>query len=89
MKNIGGRAVVHDDNLVQVPPQPTEVLDVVPPVEHARLPEQSGAEHAPLVQQVRHWVRVLKQHKFIVPKTNINLTKNKISYTGSAYCHMQ
>ena len=59
VEDVGGRGVVHDDHLVQVAAQPAQVLDVVPPVEDARLPEETGAEHPPLVQQVGHGVGVL------------------------------
>jgi len=35
-------------------------FDIVSPVEHTGLPEETGSEHSPLVQQVSHGVRILK-----------------------------
>lgn len=60
MENIGGRGVVHNDDLVEVTTQPTQVLDVVAPVEDAGLSEQAAAESAPLVQEVRDGVCILQ-----------------------------
>ena len=59
MEDVGGRGVVHDDDLVQVSTQATQVLHVVPSVKDAGLAEQAGAEGAPLVQEVRDGVCVL------------------------------
>lgn len=52
VEDVGGWGVVYDDDLVQVPAQTTQVLYVVPPVEHTRLTEQTAAERTPLIQQV-------------------------------------
>jgi len=59
VEHVGGRGVVHDDDLVQVAAQPTQVLHVVPPVEDARLAEQAAPEGPPLVQEVGHGIRIL------------------------------
>ena len=61
VEDVRGRGVVHDDDLVQVAPQPAQVLHVVPPVEDARLPEQATAEGPPLVKEVWHGVGVLER----------------------------
>lgn len=61
MEDVGSRGVVHDDDLVQVATQAAQVLHVVTPVEDAGLPEQTAAESAPLVQEVRDWICILKQ----------------------------
>ncbi len=63
MEDVGGRGVVHDDDLVQVATQATQVLDVITSVEDAGLPEQAAAESAPLVQEVGDGVRVLRKKK--------------------------
>lgn len=60
VEDVGGGGVVHDDDLVEVPAQATQVLDVIPSVEDARLPEKAAAERAPLVQEVGDRVCVLK-----------------------------
>lgn len=59
MEDVGGRGVVHDDDLVQVPAQATQVLHVVAAVEDAGLPEKAAAEGAPLVQEVGDRVCIL------------------------------
>lgn len=59
MEDVGGRGVVHDDDLVQVATQATQVLDVVASVEDARLPEEAAAESAPLVQEVGDGICIL------------------------------
>ena len=59
MEYVGGWRVVHDEDLVQLPAQPAEVLDVVAAVEDAGLAEQPGVEHVPLVQEVRYRISVL------------------------------
>lgn len=59
VEDVGGRRVVHDDHLVQVPTQTAQVLDVVPSVEDARLPEKTAAKSSPLIQQVRDRVCIL------------------------------
>lgn len=61
MENIGGGRIVDNNNVVELPPQPTEVFDVVPSVKHARLSEEPRSKNAPLVQQVGHRVRVLSK----------------------------
>lgn len=58
MENVGSGRVVDDDDLLQVPAQFVEVLDVVAAIEDAALAEQSRPEDAPLVQQVGHGIRV-------------------------------
>ncbi len=60
VEDVGGRGVVHDDDLVQVPTQATQVLDVIASVEDAGLPEQAAAESAPLVQEVGDGVCILQ-----------------------------
>lgn len=59
MEDIGGRRIVQDEHSPEVAAQPTQVLHVVAPVEHTRLPEQPGPEGTPLVQQVSYWVCIL------------------------------
>lgn len=59
VEDVGGRRVVQDERLVQVPAQTAQVLDVAALVEDAGLPEEPRAEHPALVQKVRHRVGVL------------------------------
>lgn len=59
MKDVGGRGVVHDDDLVEVTSEATQVLDVVTSVEDTGFPEQAAAERAPFVQEVGDWICVL------------------------------
>lgn len=59
MEDVGGWGVVHDDDLVKVTTQATQVLNVISSVEHARLPEETTAESAPLVKEIRDGVCVL------------------------------
>lgn len=58
---IGGRRVVDNDDLVEVPSQATQVLDVVSSVEDARLSEEATPEGAPLVQEIGHGVGILRR----------------------------
>lgn len=44
---------------MKFPSQPTQVLDIVPLVENAGFPEQSGPEHVPLVQEIGNGVGIL------------------------------
>ena len=60
MEDVGGRRVVDDYDLVEVTAEPAEVLDVVPPVEDTRFPEETTPERTPLVQKVRHRVCILE-----------------------------
>lgn len=60
MEDVGGRRVVQDKHPPQVSAQPAQVLDVVPPVEDTRLPEQPCSEGPPLVQQVSYRVCILR-----------------------------
>lgn len=70
VEDVGGRGVVHDDDLVQVATQAAQVLHVVAPVEDAGLPEQAAAESAPLVQEVGDGVCILKQtYSFVLSFT--------------------
>lgn len=62
MENIGGRRIVHNDDIVELSPQPAEVFDVVPSVKHAGFSEEPRSKHTPLVQQVCHGVCVLSEH---------------------------
>lgn len=59
VEDVGGGGVVHNDDLVQVTTQATQVLDVITSVKDAGLPEQAAAESPPLVQEVRDGVCVL------------------------------
>lgn len=59
MEDVRGRRVVHDDDSAELPAQSAEVFDVVSTVENAGFPEEPGAEHPPLVQQVRHGIGIL------------------------------
>lgn len=61
VEDVGGGGVVHDDDLAEVSTQAAQVLDVVASVEDAGLPEEAGAESAPLVQEVGDGVRVLRR----------------------------
>lgn len=63
MEDVGGRRVVDDDDLVEVATQPAQVLDVVPLVKDARLPEEAAPEGPLLVQQVRHRISVLQRQQ--------------------------
>lgn len=60
VEDVGGRRVVDDDDFAELPAQSAEVFDVVSPVENAGFPEEPGAEHPPLVQQVGHRVGILR-----------------------------
>lgn len=59
VKDVGGGRVVQYQGLVQVSAQSAKIFDIAALVEHTRLSEQTGAEHAALVQQVCHRVSVL------------------------------
>lgn len=61
MKDVGGRRVVHDDDLVQVTTQATQVLHIVSSMKDTGLSEEATAEGAPFVQEVRHRVSVLQK----------------------------
>lgn len=61
MEDVRRRRVVDDDDLLQVPPQLVEVLDVVAAMEDTGLSEQTCPEHTPSVQQVSNRVRVLNK----------------------------
>lgn len=62
VEDVRGRRVVDDDDSTKLPAQSAEVFDVVSPVENAGLPEEPGAEHPPLVQQVCHRIGILGGH---------------------------
>lgn len=59
VEDVGGRRVVYNDDSTKLPAQTAEVFDVVSSVENAGFPEEPGAEHPPLVQQVRHGIGIL------------------------------
>ena len=61
MEDVGGGGVVHNDDLVEVATQAAQVFHVVSSVENAGLSEEATAEGAPLVQEVRNRVCVLRQ----------------------------
>lgn len=63
VEDVGGRRVVDDDDFAELPAESAEVFNIVSPVENAGFPEEPGAEHPPLVQQVGHWVGILKAKK--------------------------
>ena len=63
VEDVGRGGVVHDDDLVEVATQATQVLDVIPSVEDAGLPEQAAAESAPFVQEVGDGVCVLQRQE--------------------------
>jgi hypothetical protein len=63
MEYVGSGRIVHDHDLLQLPPQLVQVLHVVTPVEDAALPEEARPEDAPLVQQVGHGIGVLGQRR--------------------------
>lgn len=70
MEYIGGWWIVNDDNLLQIASQLVQVFDVVAPVVDATFSKQARPEHAPLVQQIGHRVRVFgqgrgKQHALV------------------------
>lgn len=60
VKNVGGGGVVHDDDLGEVATQAAQVFDVIPPVKDAGLAEEAATESAPLIQEVRNRVCVLR-----------------------------
>ena len=60
MKHVGGGRVVHNDDFVQLPTQPTEVLDIIATMKHTRLAEKPTSKHVPFIKKVRHRIRVLK-----------------------------
>lgn len=59
VEDVRGRRVVDDDDSAELPAQSAEVFDVVSSVENAGFPEEPGAEHPPLVQQVCHGIGIL------------------------------
>lgn len=59
MEDVGGGGVVHYNDFVKVTTQATQVLDVIPSVKDARLPEKAAAESTPLVQEIGDWVCIL------------------------------
>ena len=61
VEDVGSGRVVHYDDIVQLPPEPAEVFDVVSSVKHAGFPEEPCPEHSPLVQKVSHRVSVLQR----------------------------
>jgi hypothetical protein len=61
MEDVGGRRIVHDDHFAQLPSQATQVLHIVPTVEHAGFSEESGPEHTPAVQEVGNRVCILER----------------------------
>lgn len=65
VEDVGGRGIVHDDDFIKVATQATQVLDVIPSMEDAGLPEEAAAESAPLVQQVWNWICVLEERQKI------------------------
>lgn len=52
VEDVGGRRIVNDDDLIKVATKATEVLNIIPSMEDAGLPEETTAESTPLVQQV-------------------------------------
>lgn len=70
VEDVGGRGVVNDDDLIEVATQATQVLDVIPSMEDAGLPEEATAESPPLVQQVRNWICILKKKKCFDQRTS-------------------
>lgn len=63
MENVGGRRIVHNDDVVELSSQPAEVFDVVPSVKDAGLPEEPRSENPPLVQEVCYGVCILSTAK--------------------------
>lgn len=63
MEDVGGGGVVHNNDFVKVATQATQVLDVIPSVKDARLPEEAAAESAPLVQEVGYRVCILTEKR--------------------------
>ena len=61
VEDVGRGGVVDDDDPLKFATEPTEVFDVVAAVEDARFAEESRAEDAPLVQQIRNRIRILGQ----------------------------
>lgn len=59
VEDVRGRRVVYNDDFPELPAQSTEVFHVVSSVENAGFPEEPGAEHPPLVQQVCHRIGIL------------------------------
>ena len=61
LEDIGVWGVVHDDSGCQLAPQAGQILDVVPLVWVAGLPEQAPSNRRRLVQQIQQGVRVFGQ----------------------------
>lgn len=59
MEDVGGGGVVHNNHFVEVTTQATQILDIIPSVKDARLPEKAAAESTPLVQEIGDWVCIL------------------------------
>lgn len=64
MEDVGGRGVVDDDDLVEVPAQTTQVLYIVPTVEHTGLAEEPATERTPLIKEIGHGVCILRNTHF-------------------------
>lgn len=65
VEDVRGRWVVYDDDFTEFSAQPAEVFNVVSSVENTGFPEEPGAKHPPLVQQVCHRVGILNEPKNI------------------------
>lgn len=61
VEDVWGRGIIQDEGPVQVPAQAAQVFHVAALVEHAGFAEQPSPKHAALIQQVRHWVRILEK----------------------------
>uniref|UniRef100_A0A8D8R138 Uncharacterized protein n=1 Tax=Cacopsylla melanoneura TaxID=428564 RepID=A0A8D8R138_9HEMI len=61
MEDIRGRAIVHNDHLVQVSPQLVQVLHVVAAMKHAGLAKQTCPKHTPPVQEVGYRICVFSK----------------------------
>lgn len=61
MEDVGGRGVIHNNHFVEVTTQATQILDIIPSMKDARLPEKAAAESTPLVQEIGDWVCILME----------------------------
>src|SRR3989338_3814146 len=59
LEQIGGRRIVDDDRLGQVPAKPAHILDETALVLHAALAEKPCIYDLVNIKEVQHWVRVL------------------------------
>ena len=61
MEDVRSGRVVNNNDSLKLTSKSTEVLDVVPAMEDARLAKQTRAKYTPLIEQVSYRIGVLGQ----------------------------